>query len=209
MLLGQTEILQCPFCKALFNSATFRSGNTFGAVRWSDTKIEAPMMPTSPKLIKCHSCDRFVWVDKLIKIGEYEWDENVPIDWKNSAILRHLTLKELLEFLEKNQELTLSEEYYVRIRIHWGYNDPIRLGGLHSVPEAKNPDWHWNIIRLLQTLDWNRQQDRLLAAELMRNLKEWDQAIEVLNSITEPSMNFYRSKIQERCVNRNNLVFRL
>jgi hypothetical protein len=208
MLLGPTDILQCPFCKALFNSATFRSGNTFGAVRWSDTKIEAPMMPTSPKLIKCQSCARFVWVDELMKAGEYELDEIVPIDWQNAAPLRNLSLNQLLEFLEKNQEMTLYKENYVRIRIHWGYNDPIRLGDLNSIPEAKNHDWHRNINELFKILDWNKHQDRLLAAELMRNLKEWDMAIEVLNSIKEPSMSFYKSKIQERCLNRDNLVFR-
>ena len=105
--------------------------------------------------------------------------------------------------------MTLSEEFYVRIRIHWEYNDPLRLGGLYLVPEAENLDWHINIRRLLQTLDWNKQEDRLLAAELMRNLKEWDLAIEILNSVTEQSMNFYRSKIHERCVNHDNIVFKI
>lgn len=207
MLLGPKEILECPSCKTLFSLSTIRSGNSFGAVRWSDSKIDAPMLPSSPRLIRCHGCSKFFWVNELIEIGKYNWDETPPFDWKNATPLSHLSLAELLEFLGNKQELTLSQEYYVRIRVHWEYNDPIRLGKLHSIPDASKIEWHMNIERLFQTFDWNNHQNRLLAAELIRNLEEWDLAIDILNTITEPSLNYYRLKIQEKCIMRDNLVF--
>ena len=48
--------VKCPFCGTKKELMTLVSGNTFGAVYWSDNKRIAPMLPTVSPVQKCSNC---------------------------------------------------------------------------------------------------------------------------------------------------------
>ena len=48
MLPGPDMYKHCSSCHQLIIEETLMSGNTFGAIYWSDGKREAPMLPKTP-----------------------------------------------------------------------------------------------------------------------------------------------------------------
>ena len=67
MLPGPDMYKHCSSCHQLIIEETLMSGNTFGAIYWSDGKREAPMLPKTPWLITCPHCKALLWIDALEK----------------------------------------------------------------------------------------------------------------------------------------------
>lgn len=56
MLPGNNQVLRCPRCAALHRVGTLASGNTLGAVLWSDGRLVGPMLREERCATKCPSC---------------------------------------------------------------------------------------------------------------------------------------------------------
>lgn len=70
MIPGPDQILACPRCDALHRRRTLATGNTLEMTRWSDGKVDAPMLPDLPKITRCHSCRRIFWLANARALGE-------------------------------------------------------------------------------------------------------------------------------------------
>jgi hypothetical protein len=73
MMPGPTLIRRCSLCLKLFLQETISSGNTFGASWWTDGKMEAPMLPDEPWLVKCPHCGALLWIDEQEEVGNFSW----------------------------------------------------------------------------------------------------------------------------------------
>jgi len=62
MILGPNIIISCPHCRAKVQHLSILSGNSFGAIFWTDGKVIAPMMPNIPQLIACWQCKEIYWL---------------------------------------------------------------------------------------------------------------------------------------------------
>lgn len=206
MKFGPIQIFQCPSCKVVIQSPSLVSGNTLGAKRYSDNKFEAPRLPDIPNLIRCE-CKNFIWLLRSRPIDEYEWGEEISIEWSNASFAKRLSLFEYLEFLDLTQNLKDQDELYVRMKVLWIFNDRVRENKPHFNTNEEELAWNWNIVRLLELLDWNKSESRLFAAELMRYLEEWDFAIEILNSINDSRLHPFSIRILNKCKEQSNLVF--
>ena len=71
MIPGPTYLYECPNCQTVITRDSISSGNTFGAVLYSDGKTDAPMLPRFPDLTKCRQCQTIFWLSKTKEIGEY------------------------------------------------------------------------------------------------------------------------------------------
>jgi hypothetical protein len=56
MFPGPDNVIECPNCKAFGWYPTLLSGNTFGARRWTDSRMVAPMLPRPPAVTKGDEC---------------------------------------------------------------------------------------------------------------------------------------------------------
>lgn len=70
MTPGPTQIIECPACGALHQLATAASGNTFGALLWSDGKLDAPMLFNSPDIARCSGCRVLFMLELANVVGE-------------------------------------------------------------------------------------------------------------------------------------------
>ena len=63
---------ECPYCKAVKELMSLRSGNTIGGVHWSDTKKEYPMLPRNSEVQKCLRCGKYYFLAdaKTLPSGE-------------------------------------------------------------------------------------------------------------------------------------------
>jgi len=175
---GPTIIRECPDCRAPVRQRTIGSGNTFGAKFWTDGKMEAPMLPSFPRLVKCPKCAALFWVQTARKLHEAQNAfDAVPPKFKDAAEPTAPTEKELLAFGAANK-LEKNDEIYVRRTAWWLANDSVRHGGK---PAGRlSPERQANMRALARLLDEKTAPERLLCAEIARELGDFTECKRLL-----------------------------
>lgn len=62
MIPGPPLRKECPYCKAVKELTSLRSGNTCGGTHWSDTKRIYPMLPQNSDVQKCPECGKYYFL---------------------------------------------------------------------------------------------------------------------------------------------------
>lgn len=217
---GPDYIYKCPNCSKLVKRRSLATGNTFGAKFFSDGRREAPMLPDFPKLTKCKSCNTILDLSALKDVGtfdndfHYDFDKkevvnrNNGIKWKNifSKLIKATTKIEDIpsaNFLESEDlfralKLFPQHELYIRQKIWWSYNR-YRLG--------KNVVYDDNCKALIKLLDENDEQQKIMIAELYRNLGEFEKCVELMYSLPDIRYSDLKWIFEKECKKGNSLTF--
>jgi hypothetical protein len=164
-------VRECPHCKAHVQEETV-SGNTIGATYWTDGKREAKMLPDHPWLAKCPACQGLFWVDEA-----FEMDIGFDAAKGKQQVLA-LSEKELLRFLA-GPALPRDKELYVRVSAWRRANDAWRRNP--NATPAFSKDQEQNLKALSDMLDEKEPNQRMLKAEIARELGEFDECLGLLS----------------------------
>jgi len=190
MLPGPDIVIECPKCKEPARVFTLISGNTIGARRWTDGKMIAPMLPRAPEVTKCKRCGSYFWIADAKEIGKLSlWgadDEHKSNKWKSAERVRELSESECIEALSMGVARTKEQELYLRVCAWWAGNDALRHkgqspGGQTSIVPERSHEAKMNLERLLELLNERNPDQRLMKAEVLRELGRFDEAIRVLD----------------------------
>jgi len=209
MIPGPKFIYQCPHCDNLFSRGSLMSGNTSGMRSYSDGKRVAPMLPQFPSLTICSKCRVKFWIRDAQKIGEYIWGEEIPWQWAGAEEATFLTIYEYSEAIEQQVAQNEIDERYIRIRIWRGFNDRVRAGQSLFTSDTDNILWTDNIEKLLEMLDPSIDDQRIIMAELYRNLGHFDRCLELLDDIDAPELSRLKEAFKKECEKKNQAVFEL
>lgn len=182
MIPGPTIYRACALCGNHFLEDTVTSGNTFDACIWTDGKMDAPSLPDRPWLVKCPHCDALLWVDEQEKVGEYPpivserdlFDRASKFPGINSVITP--TCEDYESFLE-NDIKDRAKERYARLRAWWSGNDQRRKG---QTTDSLSSFEIQNMLALASLLNESDDNDRLMKAEIFRELGKFSEAEELL-----------------------------
>ena len=171
MLPGPTQIKKCSECSNLIEQPTIVSGNSFGARFWTDGKMDAPMLPDEPRLIKCPYCNALIWIEDLDEVAEVmPWDKTeISIRAKPFIVPKFRECISLLKTVEHTRE----KEKYLRIRAWWAGNDKRRTA---ATKKDLSKGEQQNLQPLLELLDVSDEQERLMSSEINRELGQFDKA---------------------------------
>lgn len=209
MLPGPIQIYQCPQCQNFIKQYSLMSGNTFGAKLYSDGKHVAPMLPEYPDLTKCESCNHIFWLSKQKQIGEFEYGDTVKNEWEFADDAEFLSIPDYYQALETGVAKNKEEEIDIRMRLWWSYNDRIRNSENIFNDENDELRWHDNVNKLLTILDLNDDNDKIVAAELYRNLGNFDACRDVVNSIENEDLEWVKEKFLKACNEKNRWVIQM
>lgn len=210
MLPGPTIIYKCPKCGNLIKNDSLLSGNTIGACHYSDGKMIALMMPDRPDITKCQKCKKILWLDDQCDIGSYDlWEEpNVDAEWKNADQAYFLTIDEYLEALDSNLPEFIEQEYYLRLRVWWAYNDRVRWKGNKLFKNEQDEAlWKANLEKLLELLDLDDYNDKIMSAEIYRCLGDFETCLSIIRGIQEPDFENIKDAFTKACKEKNTNVF--
>lgn len=171
---GKPQIVKCPFCGTKKELLSLISGNTFGAIYWSDNKRVAPMLPQVSYVQKCPKCRKYYI--KARQESRYAADGFC-------LELGTLTYPEMKEaFAQLNDEgfNDVDEECNVRVLLLHTYNDYFFRGESDKQPSKKDKEF---IVKNIHWLIENWAQDEILKAELYREAGDMDEAIEILDNV--------------------------
>lgn len=190
MIIGPDQIVACPHCEALARYMTLRSGNTFGARVWTDGKQNAPMLPLPPAVVKCHHCAECYWLADARKIGTVNpWgDESVQVDpsWAASPVVQEPSETEYYRALQEGLAANPEQEETLRVLAWWRRNDAFRDGpqGITVSDAHVSGASRENLNVLVRLLDEADENNRLMKAEALRELGEFESANQVLSRVT-------------------------
>jgi hypothetical protein len=212
MIPGPDIVIACPHCGYLARRHTLISGNTVGAILWSDGKQEAPMLPEFPEVVKCRGCKRFYWVNEAEVKGELELfgaaSKRVPEEWERAEAIEHLTIEEYIEALDAGMGNDVKKERYLRVHFWWAVNDLVRRNANAQIPTRYVRKLHENLAKLSALLDERDPRDRIMKAEIARETGDFAQAVRLLESVP-PNFGWIADKIMELAKKKISVVWQL
>jgi hypothetical protein len=185
------------------------SGNTSGADFFSDGHYFARMLPEFPIITKCIGCTTIFWLDETNEIGSYYWGEKINMEWEEAFVAEFMSLDDYFRALELRLPRTIEEEIYIRKRIWWEMNDRIRFKDELPAYENENQLWSDNINKLISLLNGSDDSEKIILAELLRNLGNFEACQKTLDSIANPEYDWLKIAMTKACKTKNKKVFQL
>jgi len=191
MTPGPSIIIECPHCNKLLSRSSLGSGNTFGATHWSDGKMDAPMLPDFPEIVRCSICDAFIWIKDTREIGMYDWfnestNDNVPEEWKKAKSVTWPERSDFEKAIEQKQGTSIEREKYLRMQLWWHLNDPVRNGERSTILPPENAELFFgNLEHLSQLLVDGSPDDQIMRAEIARECGDFEKCLVRLMVIPE------------------------
>ena len=201
MLYGSTLVKCCSECSGHIEEQSILSGNTFGATYWTDGKMEAPMLPAVPRLVKCPHCMFLLWIAELEVIDEYEGTHSRDICSKAKPFLKP-AFGDYMSFLE-SVSLAPQAERYIRITAWRKGNDKRRRSQIQSSLSRKEIG---NIKVLEGLIDLSIGEDYLMAAEIKRELGLFSESEELLKGITDKQLTLAAKTVESLAQRKDQYV---
>lgn len=207
MLPGPVLIYKCPNCDNLLRNYSLLSGNTFGTKFFSDGKRISPMLPEFPDLTICKKCGHIFWLSKTKEIGAYSREEEHDLLWEKADNASFLSIDEYFMALKMNVPKRKQQEFFIRQRIWWAFNDRVRNRKPLFNSEEDKSRWESNIAAFIKFLDPEDVNQLILIAELNRNLGNFDICLTIIESLTIPDIDWLKDAFIKKCLAKNQLVF--
>ena len=191
MRMGKPIIKRCEVCAGLLEEQTIASCNTIGARNWTDGKPDAPMMPDIPWQVKCPHCRAMLWLDELqeVRIRKRWWGtKTYNIERYHRPVLS--------DYFKSLAQDNLGDEKirYLRMRAWWAGNDKRRdseqMSRLSTQEEA-------NLQALEAFMDLSDVEDRIMAAEIKRELGQFNAALDLLMDVPNKAQSQVVARITE------------
>jgi hypothetical protein len=184
---------------------TLTSGNTFGARVWTDGKQVAPMLPRPPAVVKCHHCGDCFWLADAKEVGTVErWGDTggrVDPAWTAAQVVQEPTEEEYYEAIRRGLATDTAQERTLRILAWWRRNDTFRDASRCEAGSISSGsgEWRTNLQALVSLLNEADENDRLMKAEVLRELGEFDSAQQLLGRVTSVDYTTVVHQLRSLC----------
>jgi hypothetical protein len=201
MIPGPDQIIACPHCAGLARYRTLVSGNTFDATVWTDGKMEAPMLPQPPGIVRCGHCGKCYLLEAAEEVGELgRWADGPkepPAEWAESDYVIEASEAECLAALAGGIALNPEQEREFLILTWRRGNDAYRqLPATESV--TLSAEARGNLEVLLGLLG-RSTEDRVFRGEILRQLGRFDEARQTLAKIKDPNYHAAAQRMLALC----------
>ena len=203
MIPGPYIYYKCPKCGSYTMNESILSGNTFGSKLYSDGKRIAPMLPEFPYIIKCKRCKLFYWLKDENKI------EKNKLETEDIDKAYFLSVDEYIEAINLKIYNTKEEELFLRIRLWWTFNDKNRREKDFILNQDYKDIYESNCIKLIGLLNKNEINEKITCAELYRNIGNYIECKNILETIIEEKYIWIKELLTKECEKNNKCVIEL
>jgi len=206
MIPGPNLVYECPKCKRTVWRKSIISGNTVGSILFSDGKRIADMLPEFPFIVKCKGCNTFFWLYDKYRIGEFYNREEVESKWKNPYAAKFLSPNEYFEAIKSEICSNKDKELCLRLNLWRAFNDRIRDYEEIFLTEEDKDIYESNCVALIEMLDENKINEKIMIAELYRNLGKYVECNNILDTIEEEKYARFKEILKKECEKDNRNV---
>ena len=171
LAFGEPSYKSCDHCRQPVAITPLLSGNPIGGTLWSDGYVDAPQLPEQELLGKCARCGEISCLPEL-----QDFPDPADIDDTVDHAFEPLILDDYQVLVDNIDLIDPSYHLYVRLKCWQLGNHPRRQAGSGqplSESETEN-------LQQLLTLFGDDEAERLLKAEVFRQLGDFEQAEESL-----------------------------
>lgn len=152
---------------------------------WTDGKISCNNRIAEPELVLCPHCQAPLWINEMRHCGKIhsiwqQWEGGGKI-----AFYKEPALRDYATLLEQGAG-SKEKEHYTRLALWWAGNDARRR------PDSRAPGPGFreraNMTALAELLDEADACDRVVKAELMRELGRFEEARALLERPVDPTL---------------------
>lgn len=167
-------VRECPHCKAhVVEEGTLSAMiSTSNANKFTDGYVYARGLPSNQWLVKCPVCTGLFWIDEALEVGQ-GFDAA-----KGKEPVLAPSEREILGFLARDV-LSKDKEIFLRIRVWWSANHTWRWAA-NTAPAFSEAQGK-NIQVLSALLDETEPNQRILKAEIARELGQFDECLLLLS----------------------------
>ena len=204
MTPGSDQVVTCPNCQGLAKYRTVSSGSSRSVRVWTDGRQIASMLPRPPFAVKCHHCAKSYWLTDAKEIGRIEMPmEQRAVDpaWQEALYVEEAPEEGYYQALEATLARDLAMEKVLRTFVWWRGNDADRQithaeeGVETGYPEA----YRSNLTALAPLFNDQNINERLMKAEALRELAEFDAALKIMSEIQGSNYDTVVQKIRGLC----------
>lgn len=163
------------------------------------------MLPQPPEVVKCQRCKKCYWLKKAADMGEEDWfrGEGGQANPGGEAIPFVMEPDEnsYYQAIDNGLAVSSKQKRHIRMLAWWRHNDPWR-GNMQGRAPGFSAAGRANLEALMQLLDPAGQpdeNDRLMKAEILRELGEFAQASQVLAQVTSAQYAEVVRQMQQFC----------
>ncbi|MCL2079751.1 MAG: hypothetical protein FWH17_07925 [Oscillospiraceae bacterium] len=208
MTPGPYLVYKCPKCGKFSFRGSLRSGNTIGAELFSDGKRIAPMLPEFPSITKCKNCKLFYWLKSENKIGEF-YRHEADKKWNDAYKAEFLTVNEYDEAINSKVYTNEKEKIFLRTKLWQAMHDKIRWRENFDIPEDDKELYEKNCKALIEILNINEIEGKIMIAELNRNLGKFIECKNILETINNDKYIWIKKILEIECNKSNQKVISL
>ena len=206
MVPGLSKIIACPQCGhcVLKNGLTNVVG--LDPRLYSDGKMVMPEPPSFPDLTKCRKCKTLFWLGKERVVESFRYTRLLPSRWYGVKEAKVLKIKDLFRSIDEGLAENQYEELDIRKKIWWLYNDRIRAWKEIDIYEGGDHSWNSNCKRLIELLDPNLFNHRIMIADLKRNLGDFEGCMAMIDEIENQEFEWLKPIFKEACIRKRRMV---
>ncbi len=180
---GPDLFKECPSCRKPFKQGSLLSAFLAPGPVWTDGRD-----PTSEfmeylhvwlRFVKCPACGRLIWIDEASDLGQaVAWGSDRR--WPGASYYDIPSEQDYLDALESDSAADPDRVHYLRLRAWWAANDSFREGPRLQPTASLSSRALRNMRHLYDSLSESIEDQRLMKAELARELGLFDEAERLL-----------------------------
>jgi hypothetical protein len=216
MIPGPDQVLQCPTCESAMLQPTFSSGNTLDAVYYTDGYMDAPMLPQPASLVRCPACKEPLVRRHARILGEVERfgvnlfpeeraERQVDPAWFRAPRVQAAHEADYVAVLATHR-YPREDEIELRVELMHVCNHARRQLPPHATPPPVSALELANLRKLTALLDPRDGEERVMLAEVRRELGEFDLAASLLNGDFPEEVALAGQRIRQLVADRNHWV---
>ena len=216
MIPGPDQVLQCPTCESAMLQPTFSSGNTLDAVYYTDGYMDAPMLPQPASLVRCPACKEPLVRRHATVLGEVErfgvnlFPDEQPGRQADPAWLRAPRVQAAHEpdyvAILATHRYPRDDEIDLRVELMHVCNHARRRLPPHATPPPVSALELANLRKLTALLDPRDGEERVMLAEVRRELGEFELAAALLAGDFPEEVALAGQRIRDLVADRNHWV---
>ena len=215
MIPGPDQVLQCPSCEAVMLQPTIRSGNTLDAVYYTDGYVDAPMLPQPAALVRCPACREPLVRRHAATLGEVDRyganlfpDERVASEdpaWRRAPRVEPAHEPDYVTVLATHR-YPREDEVELRVELMHVCNHGRRRLPPHATPPPVSALEQANLRKLTALLDLRDGVERVMLAEVRRELAEFEVAASMLGGDIPEEVALAAQRIRQLVAERSRWV---
>jgi hypothetical protein len=181
------------------------------------------MLEPSTPVIQCDDCSRIFLKWKAEEVGQYFHSgreigfevpdkKNAPNEWKTAPRIKAPKEDDFYKAIDEGLSENKQDEKNLRLTALWQSNDRYRDGFslLENRKDFPAPEEREkNMEKLLELLDKTNPNDQIMAAEILRQLGLFDEALEVLKKLDRDDYREVLVQLEDFCDDNETTVQKL